>query len=150
MFKHLFNQKGFTFVEMLLVLLVLVIVSSIVSQLSVKAFDKQAVEQFFYQVSLDIQHMQTLAMKEGVYTTIQFFDNNTYKGYIQNEYNNPEFERILPEGITLNYYSNLKLIKFNNFGAVHDFGKIIFYTPDGYREVIVNIEKGRLRINVYE
>ncbi len=151
MLKQLNTQKGFTFIEVLLVLLVLVIVSLIISRISVKAFEKQAIEQFFKQVSLDIQQMQTLAMKEGVYTTIQFIDNNnTYKGFLHNEHNNPEFERTFPEGITLNYYSNLKSIKFNKFGDVHDFGKIIFFTPEGHREVIVNIEKGRLRINVHE
>ncbi len=91
--------------------------------------------------------MQTLAMKEGIHTTITFLSNNTYKGYFHNEFSNPKFERKFPNGITLNEGSNLKRISFNNLGDVSNFGKIIFFTPDGHREVIVNIEKGRLRIN---
>lgn len=132
---------------MLLVLFILVIVCSIVSKLTMKTFEENAIDQFFVQITLDIQRMQTLAMKEGIHTTIVFYDNNTYKGFLRNDTSNQEFEVKFPKGVTLNTFSNLKRVSFDNKGEVSNFGKIIFFTPDGYREVIVNIEKGRVKIN---
>jgi len=142
------DQRGFTLIEMLFVLLILVIVSSITSQISLKTFERSAIDQFIVQVSIDIQRMQTLAMQKGIHTTIVFNSDNTYKGYVQNDYYYPEIEKKFPEGIRLDILgSNLKRITFNNQGDIADFGRIKFFTPYGEREIIVNIEKGRLRIN---
>ncbi|MFY3793137.1 competence type IV pilus minor pilin ComGD [Ureibacillus sp. MALMAid1270] len=142
--KYLKNQKGFTFIEMLLVLTIFTLISTIVSQLTIKTFERQAIDQFLVQVSLDIQRMQTLSMREGTHTTITFLDK-WYKGHIHNDLTNYVFEKEYPSGITLESGSNLKKIKFYNNGEISDFGKVIFKTPFGKREVIVNIEKGRLR-----
>lgn len=132
---------------MLLVLFILIVICSIVGNLTTKAFERSAIDQFFIQLTLDIQRMQTLAIKEGVHTTIVFYDNNTYKGFVRNDTTNHIVEMNFPKGVRLNTFSNLKRVSFDNKGEVSNFGKIIFFTPEGYREVIVNIEKGRIKIN---
>lgn len=140
------KEKGFTLIEVLLVLFIVVLIGSIVSHVSYKLSEESVVDQFIHQVTLDIQRMQTLAMEKEVYTTIVFLDNGTYKGYIQNEYNNPLLEKQFPTNIKLNKNSNLKRIRFNINGDIIEFGSIVFFTYDGYRQLIVNIEKGRLKI----
>lgn len=139
------SQRGFTFIEMLLVLTIFLLASSITIQMTFKTYERQAIDQFFVQVSLDIQRMQTLSMKVGSHTTIVFLDEGKYRGYIHNNFTDIEFEKDYPKGIALESGSKLKRIRFYNNGEISDFGKVIFITPYGKREVIVNIEKGRLR-----
>ncbi len=131
---------------MLIVLFILLIVCAIISQLTLRTFEKIAIDQFIAQVSLDIQQMQTLAMKEHIYTVIEFYDDNSYKGFLQNEYLNPTFEKWLPEGITFFENSTIRRISFNKYGDIAHFGKLVFFSPNGRHEIILNIEKGRLRI----
>ncbi|WP_211254621.1 prepilin-type N-terminal cleavage/methylation domain-containing protein [Ureibacillus massiliensis] len=146
MIKSKYKEKGFTLIEVLLVLSIVVLIGSIVSHVTFKLSEKSVVDQFIQQVTLDIQRMQTFAMEKEVYTTIVFLDNGTYKGYVQNEYNNPLLEKQFPSNIKLNTNSNLKRIRFNMNGDIVEFGSIVFFTYDGYRQLIVNIEKGRLKI----
>lgn len=142
--KHMKNDQGFSLIEMLLVLFIVIVVSSIVYKVTYTISEKQAVEQFFNQVQLDIQRMQALAIEEKKTINVLFSDNNTYKAYYSLD--GKIFERSFPSIVQLNIYSNLKNIVIYPNGEVVNFGKIIFYTPFGERQLIVNIQKGRMRI----
>nr|WP_232337154.1 type II secretion system protein [Lysinibacillus timonensis] len=144
--KKVKDEKGFTLIELLVVLCIVVIICSVVSQITIKFTNEIVVDQFFEQLVLDFQRMQTLAMEEEVYANIVLLDNNTYKGYLRNDYNNPVFERVFPKEIHLNTNSYLKKIRFDKFGDIIDFGSVVFYVPYGHKTLIVNIEKGRLRL----
>ncbi|RNC99218.1 type II secretion system protein [Lysinibacillus halotolerans] len=143
--KHMKNDQGFSLIEMLLVLFIVIVVSSIVYKVTYTISEKQAVEQFFNQVQLDIQRMQALAIEEKKTINVLFSDNNTYKAYYSLD-GKKIFERSFPSIVQLNIYSNLKNIVIYPNGEVVNFGKIIFYTPFGERQLIVNIQKGRMRI----
>ncbi|MBD8026080.1 type II secretion system protein [Ureibacillus sp. Re31] len=143
--KYIKTDKGFTLIEMLLVLFIVIVVSSFVYKISLTITEKQVINQFFNQVQLDIQSMQALAIEEKKTINVLFSDNNTYKAYYSLD-GKKIFERSFPTNIQLNIYSNLKNIVIYPNGEVVNFGKIIFYTPFGERQLIVNIQKGRMRI----
>lgn len=143
--KYIKTDKGFTLIEMLLVLFIVIVVSSFVYKISLTITEKQVINQFFNQVQLDIQSMQALAIEEKKTINVLFSDNNTYKAYYSLD-GKKIFERSFPSIVQLNIYSNLKNIVIYPNGEVVNFGKIIFYTPFGERQLIVNIQKGRMRI----
>lgn len=140
------NNQGYTLIEMLIVLFIIVTISSLVFQFTIKITEKRVVEQFFSQVMLDFQRVQALAIEEGRTITFVFIDNNTYKAYYDLG-GNSILEKSFPKGIELNIYSNLKKIEFHPSGEVGKFGTILFNTPFGEKRLIVNMQKGRLRLN---
>lgn len=146
--RYLSNNHGFTLIEMLLVLYIIIMISSIVYQMTIQITEKRVVDQFFEQLMLDIQSMQVLALKEEEAINIYFRDNNTYKASYD-LVGEKIFERTLPKGIEINIYSNLKKITFNPNGNLKNFGKIIFYTPFGETHLVVNIQEGRMRLVEY-
>lgn len=62
--KYIKTDKGFTLIEMLLVLFIVMVVSSFVYKISLTITEKQVIDQFLNQVQLDIQSMQALAIEE--------------------------------------------------------------------------------------
>ncbi|MFP3918760.1 type II secretion system protein [Lysinibacillus telephonicus] len=140
------NNHGYTLIEMLIVLFIVVTISSIVFQFTIKLTEKRVVEQFFNEVMLDIQRVQALAIEEGRTITFVFIDNNTYKAYYELG-GKSILEKSFPKGIELNIYSNLKKIEFYPSGEIGKFGTVLFNTPFGEKRLIVNMQKGRLRLN---
>ena len=139
------NSNGFTLIEMLLVLFVVLLTSSIVFQITYTISEKFVVNQFFQQLLLDIQEIQALAIKDEEAYYIQFNSSNQYKGYgiISGEV---IFERDIPKGIKLDVLSNLKHFMVYPNGDVSNFGTIRFYTPFGQINLIIYIKEGRLRL----
>lgn len=139
------NNRGFTLLEMLLVLFIITTISSIVFQFSIKLTEKREVEEFFNQLLLDIQRVQALAIEEERTITFVFHDKNIYKAYY--EFGGKSIlEKSFPTGIELNIYSNLKEIVFYSSGEIGKFGTVLFNTPFGEKRLIVNMQKGRLRL----
>lgn len=142
--KYIQNERGFTLIEMLLVLFIVMIVSSIVFQISFKLSEKQVINHFFKQIQFDLQRMQSLAIETGETTMVIFVDNNTYIGY--QDFGEVVFEKSFPPGVELNKYSNLKKIHYNSKGEVIKFGTVMFHTINGEKSLIINIEKGRVKL----
>ncbi|RHW38496.1 prepilin-type N-terminal cleavage/methylation domain-containing protein [Lysinibacillus yapensis] len=143
--KHLKNSNGFTLVEMLLVLYIVLLTTSMVFHATANISEKRIVNQFFQQLMLDIQSAQAVAIEKETPITVRFIDeshfsaNFLYSGKIV-------FERELPKNIKYNKHSNTKAIMFTANGNIGDFGTIRFYTRFGEVRLVVNIQEGRMRI----
>ncbi|MBM7607120.1 prepilin-type N-terminal cleavage/methylation domain-containing protein [Lysinibacillus composti] len=142
MISKLKSSAGFTLIEMLLVLFILGMISSVIFQLSFKYTEKQETDLFINQLLLDLQSIQSHAI-ETKKTTYVSFEENHYRVYHQPT--DPFIKRDFPDGITFNKYSNLKIITFTSVGDILRFGKLIFYTPHGTKELMIYIEKGRMK-----
>lgn len=140
---HLKSNGGFTLLEMLVVLCIVIVVSSMVYQFSYKLTQKQEIDLFFSQVQLDIQRAQAFAIESGKYTTVQF-SNNYYYAF-QGFNSDKIFEKQYPVGIGIKQDSTYRKVQFNPNGEVVDFGTISFITPIGLKQLIINIEKGRIK-----
>ena len=143
--KKVNNSNGFTLIEMLLVLFIVLLTSSIVFKITLTMTEKRVVNQFFQQVMLDIQEIQSLAIAINEPFNVQFYTNNHYKGYsiFSGEI---IFERDFPKNITLEVTSNLKYFMVHPNGDVSNFGTIRFNTNFGQKNLIIYIKEGRMRI----
>ena len=143
--KKTFNSNGFTLIEMLLVLFIVLLISSIVFKITLTMTEKRIVNQFFQQVMLDIQEIQALAIARNEPFNIQFYNYNHYKAYgiFSGEF---IVERDFPKNITLEVTSNLKYFMVHPNGDVSNFGTIRFNTNLGQKNLIIYIKEGRMRI----
>ncbi|MFC7684726.1 competence type IV pilus minor pilin ComGD [Ureibacillus sp. GCM10028918] len=143
--EYIKNRKGFTLVEILLVLFIFLLISSIVFQITVKLSEKRAVDQFFQQLVLDIQEMQARAIHNEETIYVQFYNDNHYKVFDVST-GETILEKDFPSNIKLDIYSNLKRFIINPKGEVSPFGTIKFDTPYGKKDLIIYIKEGRMRL----
>lgn len=141
--KKLTEQKGFTLIEMLIVLSIVMTISLICIKVSMKVSEKIVVDHFFNQLLLDIQTTQQLAKEKERICILSFSSLNRYRVYHQLD--EILLEREIPPCIKFEIESNLKSIQFNPNGSIRKFGTLKFYTPYGERYVVLNIQKGRIR-----
>ncbi|MGE7919413.1 prepilin-type N-terminal cleavage/methylation domain-containing protein [Viridibacillus sp. NPDC093762] len=147
------KEAGFTFVELLLVLTVTMIICSLCLALGKANLDERMVNQFLYQLMLDIEQVQSESIGSGVFSYLEFFDDGKkYRAYtLEGEGNlintrRYYFTRELPEGVTYSYSSPLRQIKIDSQGTFSSFGTLVFVTPTGNKSLIINIVKGRMKI----
>lgn len=136
------DEKGFTLIEMLLVLSILMVMTSSVIFASTNRLAEIEGKRFFRQFHLDIQRLQTTAIVEEKYAYIRFSENGTK--YIASSANAQLFEYNLPSGISLSKESSLKGVTFHPNGSVQEFGKLLFETKKGIKQVTIYIGKGKL------
>jgi competence protein ComGD len=137
------DEKGFTFIEMLLVLSIVTMISLLCVKISIQVSEKIIVDQFFKQLQLDIQATQMLAKQERKTYNLSMSSLNRYRVYHQ--FGEIILEREIPPCIQFELESNLSSIRFNANGDIRSFGTLKFYTPFGERFIILNIHKGRIR-----
>nr|MBO2506518.1 hypothetical protein [Bacilli bacterium] len=137
------DEKGFTLLEMLLVLMIVSLIGMIGVTIPVKMTEKMIVEQFFHQLKLDIQMAQMWALENEKGCYVSFSSSNSYRIYHQ--MNDVLIERKIPDMISINDFSNLSTLSINTRGGVKNFGTITFQTPYGEKSIIINIDKGRIR-----
>lgn len=137
------NEKGFTFVETLLVLAVLTILTIIASQIVVKVNEKRTIDYFFNQLQLDIETVQSYSIEKNSRAYLKFLSPNKYRA--THHLGTILFERELPKNVRFEMNSNLKTLEFVN-GKVQKFGTLVFYIDDEYVIFTVYIERGRTRI----
>ncbi|SOC27372.1 prepilin-type N-terminal cleavage/methylation domain-containing protein [Ureibacillus xyleni] len=139
----IFNSKGYTLLEILLVLFVVTIISSIALQFTNKFSEKHLVDMFIQQVQLDIQTIQAHSIEHETVITLEFNSQNSYYAYYDR--GGRIFERTYPPGIEITPYSTVRKIRMFK-GVNYDFGKLRFKTPLGEKQIILNINKGRMKI----
>lgn len=141
------NKNGFTLIEMLLVLFIVLLTASIVFQIMMTVSEKRVADQFFQQVVFDIQEMQALAIEQEQTIVVQFNNYNQYKAYhLYSTEVDFIFQKDFPQIIKIDTMSNLKRITISPNGNVKDFGTIDFKTPFGETHLIIYIKEGRMRL----
>lgn len=151
------KEAGFTFIELLLVLTIMMIICSLSIALGKAKLDERMVNQFLYQLMLDIEQVQSESIGSGVFSYLEFIeDGKKYRAYTlvsseDGEYSHLNkrriyFTRELPEGVTYSYSSPLRQIKIDPKGTFSSFGTLVFVTPIGIKSLIINIVKGRMKI----
>lgn len=137
------NEYGYTLLEMLIVLFIVVVISSITFHFTNYFAEKREIDYFFFQLQLDIGRAQALATEIGGTVDVVFLDDNTYKIY--HKWDEIILERKFPKNVQMNFYSKFKRIRFDSLGEVQEFGSVSFKTSLGDRHLIIYISKGRSR-----
>jgi len=137
------KQQGFTFLEMLLVLFAISVLS-IVTYFSVHSlYERQKVEQFLRQFSNDILYMQQLAINRQKHYTLRWHkDRNLYaikelgtKYYI--------VKREYEEDIQINLHTFPNPMTYNPSGNINRGGTIIISYRNYKYEIVFQLGRGR-------
>lgn len=138
--KFEWNEKGYTLIEMLLVLSIVMVVSSSVLFFTTNKWKEIEEERFYKQFHLDLQRLQAISIGEYRYTYLTFSNNKTK--YEAKSANGLLFEKDLPKHMRLGDESTLKIIAFHPNGNVNDFGNFLFITDQGEKRMTVHIGRG--------
>lgn len=141
--KMSLDQKGYSLIELLLVLAIVLVISSSTLYVKNRYVEKHTFDLFYNQLKLDAMHIQLKATEEQRYMKLIFDAGGTrYIG--RKSLYEPLFERKLPLGYALSSSSTLKELAYLPNGTIEKFGTISFVTPGGIKIVRIYIGKGRM------
>ena len=139
------DNKGYSLLELLLVLIIVVVIGSCALIMNNRYVEKHTFDLFYNQLILDARHLQLTAMKEGENITLSFDSAGTrYAG--RKSFFELLFRRELPPGYRLSTRSNLQELSFHPNGTIVKFGTLTFETPSGIKIIHVYIGKGRMTL----
>lgn len=141
------HSKGFTLIEVLLVLSIVFVITSSILFVSSSYIQKNSNQLFINQFKLDVYHLQSLSVSEGIYSTL-VFDGTRTSYTTRKSFYEPLVKRTLPPGVTLSSQSGLSEISFHPNGSIEKFGTLIFKTPKG--DLLFKFYIGKGRIDVEE
>lgn len=140
------NEQGFTLIEMLLVLFIVMCLTGIVTKISLKVAEAKEIERFFTQLQLDIQFLQMYTMQQQVYVSMKF-EAPTNRYVIKKDMYTIDYERPFPKNVEfLSGISTFVTVMYNPNGNVSRAGTLYFQTPGGIKKVIITIGVGRVRV----
>ncbi|MDM5249194.1 MULTISPECIES: competence type IV pilus minor pilin ComGD [unclassified Lysinibacillus] len=140
------SERGYTFVEMIIVLFIVMCLSVIVVKYSLKAAETRELERFFTQIQLDIQYIQTYSMHQREYISMKF-ESSSKRYIIKKDFYTELYERPFPKGVEFIPESNsVHTIIYNYYGTVMTPGTIYFNTPQGIKKVVITLGRGRSRV----
>ncbi|GAB0170575.1 competence type IV pilus minor pilin ComGD [Lysinibacillus sp. CTST325] len=140
------SERGFTLVEMLIVLFIVMCLSAIVVKYSVKAEETRELERFFTQIQLDLQYIQTYSMHQREYISMKF-ESSSKRYIIKKDFYTELYERPFPKGVeVILSTSSIYTIMYNYNGNVMTPGTVYFKTPQGTKKVVITLGRGRSRV----
>lgn len=143
---NVYKNGGFTILEMLVVLFLVMSLTAIVSKFSLKIAETKELERFFTQLQLDIQYIQTYSMSQRQYIALKM-EGSTNRYTIQKDIYTHLYERSFPKGVEfLPAESSIQTLVYNYSGNVMTAGTMAFKTPQGKKKVIITLGRGRARI----
>lgn len=144
--KRIKNEQGFTLIEMLLVLFIVMSLTGIVAKISLKVAEAKEIERFFTQLQLDIQFIQMYSMQQQEHVSMKF-ESPTNRYTIRKDMNTIDFERPFPKNVEfLSGRSTFVTIMYKANGNVSKSGTLYFNTPQGEKKVIITLGVGRVRV----
>nr|WP_281258864.1 competence type IV pilus minor pilin ComGD [Planomicrobium soli] len=137
------NEGGFTLLEMLLVLAILMTVVAIAIPAYWKHEVRQEEQRFFRLLLHDIHYAQSESYRSQRAAMVVF--RGTSQSYeVVTDIFQPAVTRKLPESVTIKRTSNLNEIYYGANGSVSRSGTLRFETSAGERVLVVYLGKGRV------
>lgn len=136
------KENGFTLIEMLLVLMIVVVISTSAVHFTVKSIEQHRTEQFFRQFQTDMHFLQSYAMANEQGVSMFFSKKGTF---YQGELSGGEviLYKKMPEDFWSDINNGYRLRYLPN-GNVSKFGVLTIHTPEGWRKLNIYIGKGRM------
>lgn len=133
------KKNGFTFVELLLVLVITSIFTLIGVRISFNTLENQYEKQFFHMLTEDLRYIQNLAMSDAANEATLTFNTTYYRVTSNQSY--PNFERKYPDGWT--FEENLfNRIVFNSNGTLRSSGTVYLKSSSKQYKVVFPLGKG--------
>jgi competence protein ComGD len=140
------NSKGFTIVEMMIVLMVVTFMSSIIWYNGANIHKRKVIDQFFRQLETDILYVQQYAMVHQEQILIYWYPDQSYYEAERYAFKGELFERKYGKHIQVKATTLRFPIIFMPNGSINRGGSIFIYIDDETYKVIFTIGKGRFRV----
>lgn len=138
------NEKGFTLLEMLVVLAILFIIVFCIFPLNFSLQEKIQEDHFLNILKRDLYYGHTYAITNQKNVTFMYrWEENSYDLRVHNQ---PILKRKLPEEISFRPSQDMNRFSFHPNGNISNFGTLTFYVGNNKYKVIFTIGKGRFRI----
>ncbi|MCM3710902.1 type II secretion system protein [Sporosarcina luteola] len=139
------DENGFTFLEMLLVLSIVAILTAVILPIGDRWITKQSEEEALYTFIATIHHAQAFAMANETYTAIRFRNSGkSYSLYAPSSvaYSTMDF----PEGMRWVGGNRLSAIEFHPKGHIINPGTVILRTTTGDKRLTLQLQHGRVLV----
>lgn len=140
------HKSGFTLVEMLLVLLLVIVLSSLAISYGQKGIKEQEMTHFFNQLNSDALLLQQYAIKEKKKMDLEFSMKEHYYVLKYRDSQKIIYKRVMPKSVKMGVGSTLYKIGFNEKGNASYVGRLIVLYIGGKKEVSVYLGSGRIEI----
>ena len=142
--KWIGNERGFTLMEMLVVLAIFMVISSSLLFVTTEKLTNYTNEQFIDHTEVLIRLAQVRAMETNSRYEISVF--GCRRLVVRHHANTTEIlhDQPFPEGIKVFIETSSDKITFRPNGNISTAGSITYYLNDSYYDYSVNIGKGRL------
>lgn len=138
-------ERGFTFIELLLVLTVVSMMSFIVFPLGKQWIEQELTEQAMKELVASIYEMQAYAIAHEQTMRLDFRQSGSI--YVVSSIEMGEIDRItLPEGIRFISSSSLHRVEFLPSGDLRASGTLSFRTSSGVVELRLQLVRGRVLV----
>ncbi|KOS68074.1 competence protein ComG [Lysinibacillus contaminans] len=145
--KRLKNEQGFTLLEMLFVLFIVMCLTGIVTRISMKVTEAKEIEHFYTQLQLDIQFIQMSSVEQREHFSIKFSAPTNSYSINKTLYNITVYQRPFPKNVEfLSGPSSFVTIRYKANGNVSQSGTLYFKTPIGDKKVVITLGAGRVRV----
>ena len=139
------KESGFTFLELLLVLSVVAVITAIILPVGDKWIRSASEEDALQAFTASIQNLQAYSMANQVYTKLDFRDSG--KIYVTSVPGKIEFARTtFPEGMRLSDSSRMKAVEFHPNSNIVSSGTLTLETTSGLTEIRFQFQRGRMII----
>lgn len=142
------TNKGFTFIEMLLVLTIILMILLVTTQFGYRQWTIHESDLYMEQLLKDIQYVQSLAERTHLPSSIVFVPKNNQLYYDVYNGNVVVKELALPKQITL-ITSGMNKLYFNGNGAASESKQIRFQADQKKYRIIVYIGEGVPKLETY-
>ncbi|MGM9945178.1 MAG: prepilin-type N-terminal cleavage/methylation domain-containing protein [Lysinibacillus sp.] len=137
------DERGFTLIEMLLVLMIFSIITIIAISFSYRYVKVNQYEHAIEQLKLTLHVAQLTAQQEKVAVYVYIGEGNNI--FLTTAFKEYELNWEMPEGMNVYFHTNSGTIRFTHNGNISEIGKVEIRTPKKTMMYSINMSKGRLR-----
>ena len=137
------DERGFTLIEMLLVLMIFSIITIIAMSFSYRYVKINQYEHAIEQLKLTLHVAQLTAQQENESVYVYIIEGNSI--LLTTQFKEYELIWKIPEGMRVYFHTKNSNIRFNYNGNISEIGTIEIITPEKTINYSINISKGRLR-----
>ncbi|AYC29562.1 competence type IV pilus minor pilin ComGD [Paenisporosarcina cavernae] len=138
-------NKGFTFIEVLIVLLIVTVITSVTIAGYSNIQREQSFLSFYQQLEKDVMTIQLQAITTNQTTEIVFTNNGT-RYVARQSFTKTLFTRDIPSEIVYRNEGTLTSVSFNPNGTIVKFGTLVFENGQKKEYVKFYIGKGRMEL----
>lgn len=148
--KHLNQNKGFTLIEVLLVLTIVILIYTLPLLNLKPLFQQEKIDQFFVQLEKDLLFAQQYAISHNTAVRVMFFHDSRFYDVIPLKTNKTILVRNYDPNIRIVQSTTGYYVTYRSNGNVMKSGTIQIYFEDDIYNVTFMLGKGRFNVTKYK